>query len=112
MVMNSLVGPPLAGLLIAITLSLPLFVDAATFFIAAALVFSIAGDFRTAKAKNAGNGRIDWWGEIKEGVGWLWQHRLLRSLAIESALLAQLIGQLPLDRQIDVAVASDVDQFQ
>ncbi len=85
MVMNSFVGPPAAGLLIAVTLALPFYVDAATFLLSAVLIFAIAGDFRPRGADGTAliaSSKIDWWGEIKLGVTWLWRHRLLRSLAI------------------------------
>jgi len=82
MVMNSFVGPPLAGVFIAISLSLPFFIDSATFVVSAVLVLSIAGDFRTEKAKQVFKDKVDWWGEIREGVKWLWGHSLLRPLAI------------------------------
>jgi len=82
MVMNSFVGPPLAGLLIAVALALPFFVDAVTFLVSAVLILAIAGDFRTKQAMAGAKEKIDWWGEIKEGLGWLWRHRLLRSLAV------------------------------
>ena len=46
MVMNSFVGPPLAGFLLAIAFALPFFVDAGSFAVAAALVFVISGEFK------------------------------------------------------------------
>ena len=92
MVMNSFVGPPLAGLLIAVLLALPFFVDAVTFAIAAVLILSISGDFRTEKARSSARTSINWRAEIGEGVRWLWQHRLLRSLAIILGLLNALIS--------------------
>ena len=45
----------------------------------------MVGDFQPKTASGTdqrGLARIDWWGEIKEGVGWLWNHQLLRSLAL------------------------------
>lgn len=91
MVMNSFVGPPLAGVLIAVTLALPFFVDAATFLVSAVLILAITGDFRTKQAMATARTKIDWWGEIKEGMGWLWRHRLLRSLAIILGLMNALM---------------------
>ena len=82
MVMNSFVGPPLAGVLIAVALALPFYVDAATFIVSAVLIFTIAGDFRPGDRSGESSGKIEWWGEIKKGVSWLWGHRLLRALAI------------------------------
>lgn len=85
MVMNSFVGPPVAGVLIAFALALPFYVDAATFLLSTVLIFSMIGDFRpktTGGTTAAGLAKIDWWGEIRQGVGWLWRHPLLKSLAI------------------------------
>ena len=45
-VANQFVGPPLGSLLLAVAFALPFFVDAASFFVAAALVFLIPGTFR------------------------------------------------------------------
>lgn len=81
MVANSFVGPPLGSFLLAIGFALPFFVDAGTFAVAAALVFLIGGEYR-AKAPPDRSKSIDWAGEIKEGVSWLWRHPVLRPLAI------------------------------
>ena len=45
-VANTFVGPPLGSLLLAGAFALPFFLDAASFFVAAALVFLIPGMFR------------------------------------------------------------------
>lgn len=83
MVMNSFLGPPLGSVLIAVAFSLPFFFDAGTFAIAAALIFFLAGDFRVSRdGDQAVAEKVDWWGEIKEGVVWLWHHPLLRPMAI------------------------------
>jgi MFS family permease len=79
MVMNSFIGPPVGGLLIAAGFAVPFFVDAGTFAFAAALIFLIAGSFRPSEAPAE---TIRWRAEISEGVGWLWNHRLLRSMAL------------------------------
>lgn len=78
--MNSLVGPPLGGVLIAIALAVPFLVNAGLLAVSAALVFSLAGSF--APSGGTGRGRIDWRAEIGEGFRWLWGHDLLRALAI------------------------------
>ena len=52
MVMNSFVGPPVAGVLLAVGFALPFFVDAGTFAVAAALVFLIAGNVQTGATGN------------------------------------------------------------
>lgn len=87
MVMNSFVGPPLAGVLIAVAFSLPFFVDAASFAAAAALVFLMVGEFRPAVEKTTMRGRARFWSDLKEGVSWLWSHRLFRPMAISLGVL-------------------------
>ena len=83
MVTNSFLGPPLGSVLIGIAFALPFFFDAATFGVAAVLIFLISGSFVARDATGAtADGKIDWWGEIKEGVVWLWHHPLLRPMAI------------------------------
>jgi MFS family permease len=79
MVMNSLAGPPIGGLLIAVAFSLPFFVDAGTFAVSAVGLLLISGSFRST---NGAGGKVAWRAEISEGVRWLWRHNLLRSLAI------------------------------
>jgi MFS family permease len=83
MVTNSFLGPPLGSVLIAVAFALPFFFDAGTFAIAAVLIFFLAGDFRVKRDLAEGaSEKVDWWGEIKEGVAWLWHHPLLRPMAI------------------------------
>ncbi|WP_166352349.1 MFS transporter [Phytoactinopolyspora limicola] len=80
MVTNQFAGPPLAGLLLGVAFALPFFLTAGTYAIGAALVFTLAGAF-TPKGQTT-TGRIAWRAEISEGVRWLWNHHLLRSLAL------------------------------
>jgi MFS family permease len=83
MVTNSFLGPPLGSVLIAVAFALPFFFDAGTFAIAAVLIFLLAGDFRVKRdGDQVANDKVDWWGEIREGVVWLWHHPLLRPMAI------------------------------
>jgi MFS family permease len=83
---NSFIGPPLGSFIIAIAIFLPFFVDAVTFFLAAAL---IAGMKPTVKSfdPEAKLGPINFRVEIKEGFSWLWSHTLLRPMAIILGLL-------------------------
>lgn len=80
MVANAFAGPPLGSLLIGAMFALPFFVDAGTFAVAAVLMFTVTGDFRTPR-DDVGT-RIGWKTEIGEGFRWLWQHPLLRPMAI------------------------------
>jgi MFS family permease len=79
-VANTFVGPPLGSLLLLSAFALPFFVDAASFFAAAALVSAIPGTFRADRPED----HVDapWRQELKEGFGWLWRHELLRPMAI------------------------------
>lgn len=80
MVMNSFVGPPLGGVLIAVAFAVPFYVDAATFAVSALLIASLRGTFRAEAAPSMERRRFR--DDIAEGVRWLWGHRLLRTMAI------------------------------
>jgi len=81
---NSFIGPPLGSFLIAIAVFVPFFFDAASFFVAVALLSTITTITKpitiveSAKPKVKPNFRA----EIKEGFDWLWSHELLRPMAI------------------------------
>lgn len=85
MTMNQFIGPPLAGVLIAVAIALPFFANAGLLAVSAVLVFALAGNFRAKGSPVAGPGeqrtRINWRAEIGEGFGWLWRHPVLRPLA-------------------------------
>lgn len=83
---NNFVGPPLGGLLVAVAASVPFWIDAASFLAASALVASIPGSFRAARA-DEGTPRGTLRSEIAEGVRWLRRHRLLRTLALLLGLM-------------------------
>jgi MFS family permease len=87
LVMNSFVGPPVGGFLLAIAFALPFFVDAGTFAIAAALMFMVGGEFRAKQAATQPVTRASFLTEMKEGFGWLWRHPLFRPMAISLGVL-------------------------
>ena len=87
MVMGNFVGPPLGGALLGIAFALPFFFDAGTFAVAAALVFLIGGQFRPKTDESANVARPRFWDQLKEGVSWLWGHRLFRPMAISLGIL-------------------------
>ena len=82
---NTFVGPPLGSLLMLVAFSLPFFVDAASFFAAAALVASIPGSFRALRPDD--HVQAPWRSELAEGFRWLWSNDLLRSMAIILGLM-------------------------
>ncbi|MEL6890979.1 MAG: MFS transporter [Actinomycetota bacterium] len=98
-VANTFAGPPLAALLLAVAFSLPFYVDAATFLVSALLVAAIpaavADRHTTTSAPATGQPAAepatpDWKAELKAGFSWLWQHELLRPMAIILGVLNAL----------------------
>lgn len=82
---NSFIGPPLGSFIIGVAIFLPFWFDAASFFIAVALIASIAGSFKVVSDQP--KGKINFKADIKEGFTWLWSHSLFRSLAIILGLM-------------------------
>lgn len=87
MVMNSFIGPPLAGVLLAAAFSLPFFLDAGSFAVAAALVFLMVGEFRPKQDSTGPIVPVSFWSDLKEGVRWLWSHPLFKPMAIALGVL-------------------------
>jgi MFS family permease len=83
---NSFIGPPLGSLIISVAIFLPFFIDAATFFIAAAIIATLKPTVKSFKPEQK-SGPINFRAEIKEGFSWLWSHELLRPMAIILGLI-------------------------
>jgi MFS family permease len=85
------VGPAAGGALFAAAAAVPFALDAGSFVVSALLIAGIRGRFRavpTGSGSGAAPGRRpSIWRDIGEGVGWLWRHRLLRTLAVLVALI-------------------------
>lgn len=77
---NTFVGPPLGSFIIGIAIFLPFWIDATSFFIAAAVIASISGSFDIPEDKK--QEKIYFKADIKEGFQWLWNHSFFRTLAI------------------------------
>jgi MFS family permease len=99
LVTNTLIGPPLGALLVAVAFALPFFVDAATFGVSAVLILLIPRRSRTTTRSSeldvevGGAERKSWRTELAEGFRWLWGHDLLRPMAIILGLL-NLLGTM------------------
>jgi MFS family permease len=92
MVANSFVGPPLGSVLIGVAFAVPFFFDMGTFAIAAVFIFLLTGTFASPRADGTAStkghrARGSFLADIKEGVSWLWQHPLLRPMAIILGLM-------------------------
>ena len=84
-IMNTFAGPPLGSLLLLGAFALPFFVDAGSFFVAAALVALIPGTFRAHREPDQPTQSFK--SELSEGVRWLMRHPLLRPMAIILGLM-------------------------
>ena len=85
---NTFIGPPLGSLLLMAAFSAPFFIDAGSFFAAAALVALIPGVFRAVHPERASDAPpTSWRTELAEGVRWLWGNHLLRAMAIILGLM-------------------------
>ena len=92
--MNDLVGPPLGGLLFGLAIAVPFGIDAATFVGAALVMALVSGRYRPAAAQAKSGDRSSMRASLAEGIRWLWNHRLLRTLALVSTALgtASFVG--------------------
>ena len=70
-------GPPLAGLLLGISVIIPFIFDATTFFFSAGLILLITGNFKSNDLTLQRTFKKD----LQEGVSWLWRHKFLKPLA-------------------------------
>ncbi len=88
---NSFVGPPLGGFLVAAAVSVPFWLDAASYLGAAALVAGITGSFRarslTGPESDPAKSPTTIRSEIAEGIQWLRGNRVLRTLALLLGLM-------------------------
>lgn len=76
-VMGSFVGPPLAGLLIALAVPAPFGFDAVMFALSAWCLWQIA-----FPPTGAARPREKFWTELKTGISWIFAHRLILRLAV------------------------------
>lgn len=83
-IMGSFVGPPLAGVLIAIAVPAPFILDAVSFGVAAWLIWCIAIPTRPAPARRS------MWIEVSEGWIWMRSNTVLFRLAVMLGLINAL----------------------
>lgn len=97
MAANTFIGTPIGGILFAAAIWLPFATDAGSFLVAALLVLSLRGSFRPADATSTTNTNTatntatntqapTMRDDIGEGLRWLWNHHLLRGIAMALGL--------------------------
>ena len=79
--MNQFVGPPLGGFLAGVAIAFAFAGSALAFAFAAIALSLLTGSFKPVRAETEGP-RPSVVADIKEGLRYLWNHRLLRTLAI------------------------------
>lgn len=77
---NQFIGPPLGGFLFAAAAAVPFLLDSASFAISAVLIAAMGGSYQAPRGE--ADSRTTIRTDIAEGLRWLWQHRLIRTLAI------------------------------
>lgn len=91
-VMSNLIGPPLGALLFVVAAGAPLAVDAATFLVGALLVAQAARGRRRAVLPAHASRPLAV--QVREGVGYLWSHRVLRTLSLAVAAVNGVTGAI------------------
>jgi MFS family permease len=84
-VANQFVGPPLGGALFGLAIAVPFLLGAGWIAAGAALIYMLQGSFTPEKDESEPARTV--WQDIREGIGWLWNNRLLRGIAITLAIL-------------------------
>lgn len=79
--MNDLAGPPLGGLLFGLAVAAPFGLDALSFAGAALVMGLMTGSYSSGVVTDR---PVSMRARVSEGFGWLWRHRLLRTLALIS----------------------------
>src|SRR4051794_39829822 len=79
LIMNQFAGPPLGGLLAGVAIALAFVGSAFAFAFAAAALLLLRGSFKPVRAAGPKTSVV---ADIREGLRYLWRHRLLRTLAI------------------------------
>ncbi|GLW34317.1 MFS transporter [Actinoplanes regularis] len=82
---NGFVGQPIGGFLVAIGFVLALSVSGIAYAVGAALLLLLIGNFKVAAPETP---RRSVNADIREGVSFLWNHRLLRTMALLIAIMA------------------------
>lgn len=86
---QELVGPPLAGVLIAVSASLVFYSSATAWLLAIGVLSLIRGTFRPPEDQIS---NASLWSDVREGLAFIWHGRALRAMAIMSAIATVALG--------------------
>jgi MFS family permease len=101
--MQNFMGPPLASLLLSVSVFAPLVFDGASFFASAGLIGLIASSM--IKKQSISEVQPNFRAELKEGLKWLWHHPFLRPLAF---ILGSINGLNALGNAVFILFAQEV----
>jgi len=82
---NAFLGAPIGAALFVVAASAPFLLNSAGFLVAALVLASLAGRYRPVRASTE---PTSVWRDVRDGVGWIVRHRLLRSMLVLTAVLA------------------------
>lgn len=101
--MQNFMGPPLASVLLGLSVFAPLAFDGASFFASAGLIALIASSM--IKKQTISEVKPNFKAELKEGLSWLWHHPFLRPLAF---ILGSINGINALGFSVFILFAQEV----
>lgn len=90
--MAGLLGPPISGLLFGLSRVLPFLADAVSYAASVISLLFVRQEFQGERL--AAQGSI--WGDIWEGLGWLWREPIVRAMAFLSAVAWIVLSTLNL----------------
>jgi MFS family permease len=86
---TQLIGPPLGGVLFAANVVVPLFANALSFAISAAIIATLPKSGAVEPLQ-----KMKLRKDVAEGLSWLWSSRVLRSMALQTTTLSTVSGAL------------------
>lgn len=90
--LSGLMGPPLGGLLFGITRALPFVADALSYAASVISLLFVKREFQGER----GPAQRSIWGDIWEGLAWLWQEPIVRAMAFLSSIAWIVLASLNL----------------
>jgi hypothetical protein len=90
--LSGLMGPPLGGLLFGITRALPFVADALSYAASVISLLFVKREFQGER----GPAQRSIWGDIWEGLVWLWQEPIVRAMAFLSSIAWIVLASLNL----------------